>query len=133
MQGLTITTAALLVALAAIPAAAEPASGKDLATARDALELHYLEAGIYDPVECRREQDDADRAWMFCTAVGGSREIGGLYLIEEGPVVWAVNGKATQHVRETGGLLLDLDLQLIPAAEWAGEHLEIPEALYLFR
>lgn len=133
MQGLTITAAALLVALAPFPAAAEPVTDKDMATARDALELHYLEAGIYNPVECRRDRDDTDRGWLFCTAVGGTGEIGGLYMIEPGPVIWAVNGKAIQHIRKAWGSIPDLNLESIKADEWGGEQLDISAALDLFR
>lgn len=42
MQDLTTTAAALLVTLVAFPAVAEPASGKELASALDALQLHRM-------------------------------------------------------------------------------------------
>ena len=125
--------------LAAEAAPATPVSEADTKRARQALELHYIDRGIYSPVRCEAENggEDEKRTWLFCYSVGGSGKIGGLYVAaydaNGATNIFAVNGKAIQHIGRDGEIILhDENMGQIPAMRWRGPMLDIPAALALF-
>ena len=69
---------------------------------------------------------------MLCRHVGGLGDLGGLYLIEPGPVVWAVNDRALQHIRRLHGALPSSGPGSVAISEWQGGLLNIPPALGMF-
>jgi hypothetical protein len=129
------TLAAIL--MMAQSAAAEPVGRAEKRQARDALELFYLDRGIYDPVRCEVEDGgEPERTWAHCTAVGGDGSSGGLYMIapSEGNmgIIFAVNGKANQHIGNGATKMEDIRQNIVVATRWPGEPIDIPAAMALF-
>lgn len=127
-----LTLAALAVALGASQSHAKGLSSGD---ARDALELHYIKKiKHYYPPTCDVETVQK-RRFVFCTAGGGDGTIGGLYLVDEDrPAVYAVNGKAIQHIGSAkSGTIETVDTRPVAVSRWKGEMLPIPEILKAFR
>jgi hypothetical protein len=117
----------------AVAQASPVASSDERDAAKEALELHYIQTGIYKPVRCR-EGEVSGRAMVFCVATGGDGTIGGLYAVEPGPRVFAVNGKAIQHIeRAEGGVIKTAVQTEIPVARWSGDPIDIPAALEAMR
>lgn len=107
--------------------------------ARDALELHYLDADIYSPVRCTiAEGEKPAMSWVLCRGVPLNGATGGLYMTDTDdtgePRIWAVNGRAIQHIggRDNRISLHDVDGRLIPAEAWKGAPMDIHGALSLF-
>jgi hypothetical protein len=131
--------AALCAALGTGTASAAPVEYRDARRAKQALELHYIDEQIYFPVRCDIESGEIEelRTWLLCFPVGIAENMGGLYVAEydeNGELqIWAINGKAIQHIG--GGteiILQDENMYRIPAARWPGGILNIPSALELF-
>ncbi|MGN7870533.1 hypothetical protein [Paracoccus sp. 22332] len=125
------------ILMMAHPAAAEPVGRGEKRQVRDALELFYLDRGIYDPVRCRVEDGgEPERTWAFCAAVGGDSSIGGLYMVapSEGNtgVVWAINGKAIQHIGDGAIQIGDIRQNAIVVTRWMGEPINIGPILAIF-
>lgn len=117
----------------AVAQASPAASSDELDAAKEALELHYIQTEIYKPVRCN-EGEVEGRAMVFCVAVGGDGSIGGLYAVEPGPKVFAVNGKAIQHIgRVQGGVIKTAVQTEIPVARWSGDPIDIPGAIEAMR
>lgn len=95
---MTITRIMIAAATVWAPliAVAETIGRSEARAMRDGIELFYIQTSIYEPVICRHREVD-DRRFVFCYAAGGSGEVGGLYYLETGHV-WALNGKALQHL-----------------------------------
>lgn len=121
------TAACLAVALTTAAWSDESVSEGDLKAASQALELRYILKPIYPAVRCDRRYDH-ERGWVFCTSVGGDGTIGGLYLVEPGPVIWAVNGKAIQHMGVQDGetSITSTEGSAIAVRRWRGAPLAIP-------
>jgi hypothetical protein len=133
VEGDARITVVITLLLAGAPAGAGPLLlEEDIRTAREILELHYRKTGIYDPVICAVARESAERSWMLCRLVGGLGDLGGLYLIEPGPVIWAVNDRAMQHSRRLHGALLSSGPGSVTIREWQGGLLNIPRALGMF-
>lgn len=138
MKTLSIAASTALI-MAATGASAELLDRTDSNRARDALELHYLDRGIYSPVRCAVENDRSDdpRTWVFCYSVGGSGDIGGLFLGKnidgESLKLWAINGKAIQHIGGVDQVTIeDMRGNPIRVERWRGELFDIPAILALF-
>lgn len=111
----------------------------DTARARSALELHYIAADIYSPVRCTATSDNLPepRTWILCRGIPSNGTTGGLYTFDrddQGTLrIWAVNGRAIQHIGgRNGAILSDENSIKIPAAAWDGAPLDIQGALSLF-
>ena len=131
--------AAFCAALGTGSASAAPVEYRDARRAKQALELHYIDEQIYFPVRCDIERGEIEelRTWLLCFPVGIAENMGGLYVAEyddDGALqIWAINGKAIQHIG--GGTeisLQDENMNRIPAARWTSEVIDIPAALELF-
>lgn len=100
----------------------------------DALTLHYLREGIYDPVDCDVE-DGQERTWVRCTGVRSNAPPGGLFFLGHdqngGLLIWAGNGKAIQHLKSRSSLS-DADNKPIPAARWTGDPVNLKDGLSAF-
>lgn len=138
MKTLSIAASTALI-MAATGASAALLDRTDSNRARDALELHYLDRGIYSPVRCAVESDRSDdpRTWVFCYSVGGSGDIGGLFLAEKSNgddlKLWAINGKAIQHIGGGDQLTIeDMRGNPIRVERWRGDLFDIPAILDLF-
>jgi hypothetical protein len=133
--GIASAVVAALVSLQMLagPAAAQ-ITGRQESMLEDALTLFYLKAKIYpSPITCRRGWQGS-RLFFFCTPYGG--DIGGLYMVEPeggGFVVFAVNGKAMQHMGRSGGRIETVDGKPIPLRKWPPPPLDVPRALELFK
>ena len=130
--------AAVLVAFSADLALAEPLERAERRSAVQALELHYRDHDIYFPVDCAAEDGgDPARTWILCRPADSDAATGGLFTadIRDGGLhIWAVNGRAKQHLKAKDGpvYLRDINQDEWPAAEWSGDPLDIPHALALF-
>lgn len=62
---------------------------------------------------------------MNCGPSRGSVD-GGLWAVEAGPTVLAVNGKALQHAGSIGTTIFDPDGKLVKYAEWRKVHQDKP-------
>ncbi|HYD31055.1 MAG TPA: hypothetical protein VEB64_09410 [Azospirillaceae bacterium] len=102
MRWIPLAVAALL---AASPAAAFFGPPAEIAAAKEALELHYINRKIYSPVSCRYEKVQA-AYYILCGPVPRDRQTpGGLFLVtgERGQsTVAPVNGKAKGHIGSAG-------------------------------
>lgn len=106
---------------------------QDVRAAREALELHYISNRIYYPVRCGTEETQG-QTMIFCYAVRGAGTIGGLYIVQAGPQLFTVNGKAMQHM----GLASDegvftADRNAIPVSRWTGDRIDIPASIEAFQ
>lgn len=124
-------------AMMAQAASAQTADEVQKRQARDALELFYLDRSIYDPVRCRVEDGgEPERTWVRCTAALSDGSIGGLYMIgksEEGDIlIFAVNGKAIQHIQNDPIQIEDMRQNSISVSRWMGDPLDIMSANSLF-
>lgn len=135
---LSVVTA-LCASLATETASAAPVEYLDARRAKQALELHYIDEQIYFPVRCDIESGEIEelRTWLLCFPVGIAENMGGLYVAEyddDGAMqIWAINGKAIQHIGGGSEIMLeDENMNRIPASRWPGEVIDIPAALELF-
>lgn len=125
----------LAAALAPLLASAEPLDRAEARLASNALEDFYREHEVYTGVRCVSKDLDigAPRTWVKCS---GADNVGGLYIAEraEGDAirVWAVNGRAIQHISKDGATLLDIDMKPIQAEVWKGEAISIQSILKSF-
>lgn len=91
---------ALVVMLLLIPTKSDKLSD-EIKQARDALTLHYIQRGIYDPVRCDIETIK-EQSFVLCRA-SASTSNGGLYALQESAhhslTISPVNGKAYQHIK----------------------------------
>lgn len=130
--------AAILTMFGAGLVLAEPLGRAERRSAVQALQLHYRDHDIYFPPNCAAEDGgDPARTWILCRPAGSDGPSGGLFTadIRNGVLnIWAVNGRAKQHLNADGGTvyLRDINQDEWPAAEWSGDPLNIPAALALF-
>lgn len=106
---------------------------QEVRTAREALELHYISNRIYYPVRCGTEETQG-QTMIFCYAVRGEGTIGGLYIVQAGPQLFTVNGKAMQHMgRASAEGVFTADRTAITVNRWAGDRIDIPAAIEAFQ
>ena len=114
---------ALTVLLSAVPSVASPVSEQEVNMAKEALELLYIREGIYFPVRCNVVEIE-DQTFVRCALVGSDltdSNGGGVYLVEPGPKVFAVNGKAIEHMgRADEGVITTADGASLPIGRWFG-------------
>ncbi|WP_323717497.1 hypothetical protein [Paracoccus aminovorans] len=129
---------AAFLAFGAGLAGADPLERGERRSAVQALQLHYRDHDIYFPLNCAAEDGgDPTRTWILCRPVDADGVTGELFtadIREDGLHIWAVNGRAKQHLNAKDGpiYLRDIDQDEWPAAEWGGDPLDIPAALSLF-
>lgn len=71
---------------------------------------------------------------IFCYAVRGEGTIGGLYILQAGPQLFTVNGKAMQHMgRASEEGVFTADRTAITVNRWAGDRIDIPAAIEAFQ
>lgn len=132
--GMVICAASMMMAQSASAQAADRALKRQ---AREALELFYLDRGIYDPVQCEVEDGgEPERTWTFCSAVGGDGSIGGLYMVapSEGNagIIYAINGKAIQHIGDGAIKIGDVRQNGVAVMRWPGKPIKIESILGIF-
>jgi hypothetical protein len=116
--------AALGAALLSAQAGAAELSQSEAKAGKDAIELHYINQKIYKPVICEEREVDGT-TFVNCGPSRGGVD-GGLWAIEAGPTVLAVNGKALQHADGIGTVIFDADGKQVKFAEWRKVHQDKP-------
>lgn len=114
-------SASIMIALvAAIPANAAEIDDADVRRARDALELYHIQHNLYLPVRCKDAGIDGGY-FIRCFPVD-SNSVGNLWFVSEGPIIYALNGKALGQLDEINGQISDIDGKPIPVRDWRQHH-----------
>lgn len=116
-----ITTISIPIVLAAaLQANAAEIDSTDVQRARDALELYHIQHNLYLPVKCRDALIDG-KYFIRCFPFG-SEIAGNIWLISDGPIIYALNGKALGQLDEINGKIFDMDGKPIPVRDWRQHH-----------
>ena len=117
------------------PAFASDFGDNDVNIAIEALELFYVKNGVYSAVECKSLNYE-DRTFIRCYPIP-DQVPGGLWVVEAGPEIFALNGKALQLFKKTGGELSDVHGRPVSVRDWRTAHspnqmIDIPTILEKF-
>lgn len=111
----------IMIALfSAFQANAGDADDAHVKRAVDALELYHIQHSIYLPVKCGNAEIEG-QDFIRCFQVG-SNIAGNLWIVADGPIIYALNGKALDQLDEINGHISDVDGKQIPVRDWRQYH-----------
>ena len=116
------TVSAFIVAafFAASHANSAEVDDADVQRSVEALELYHIAHDLYLPVKC--QDAEVDGQYFIRCYPAGADIAGNLWQVSDGPIIYALNGKALAQLDKMNGHVTDVDGNSIPVHDWRQHH-----------